>query len=110
MLDALVCTQLIIIDQNSLFLDLAIARTTPVLLALFSVMALLAHQLQQQKLPIAAFAWYKKQYLTSSDALAAVRQYLWQKSNFCISREAPNMIRISQTQFNLWQQSMAWAT
>ena len=66
--------------------DLAIARTTPVLLALFSMVTLLAERLhQQKKLHIATAAWYRKRQPTFSDALASVRQILWQKSNFYMS-------------------------
>jgi len=55
--------------------DKAIERTTPVLLGLFSINTLLAEQLHQQgKLKIAATAWYKKERLTFSDAITAVRR------------------------------------
>src|SRR5918993_1264828 len=58
--------------------DLAIARTTPVLLWLYSLVALWADELQRNSavLPRAA-AWYAKQAPTFSDALAAVRRTLW---------------------------------
>ena len=57
--------------------DLAIARTTPVLLGLYSLVALWADELQRNSavLPRAA-AWYAKQAPTFSDALAAVRRTL----------------------------------
>ena len=58
--------------------DRAIARTTPVLLGLYSLVALWADELQRNSavLPRAA-AWYAKQAPTFSDALAAVRRTLW---------------------------------
>ena len=90
--------------------DLAIARTTPVLLALFSIVTLLAEQLQQQKkLRLATAAWYRKKHPTFSDALASVRQHLWQKSNFCMSHSEADMVKIPRTQLMLWQQTIAWA-
>ena len=58
--------------------DLAIARTTPVLLGLFSLVTLLACHLTQDKpFPVRTSAWYVKQEPTFSDALAVVRRYIW---------------------------------
>ena len=63
--------------------DLAILRTTPVLLALFSLVTLLAHQhTQHRKLPIRQTAWYHKTQPTFSDALALVRMQIWQHECF----------------------------
>lgn len=58
--------------------DRAIARTTPLLLGLFSWVTLVAHQLQaSQPLPMRTTAWYTKSLPTFADALAAVRTLLW---------------------------------
>lgn len=63
--------------------DLAIARTTPALLGLFSLITLLAHQLTgDQPLPVRTAAWYQKQEATFSDAIALVRRYLWMETEF----------------------------
>jgi hypothetical protein len=54
--------------------DLAIARTTPVLLGLFSLVTLMANALVRNGcLPVRQAAWYVKTIPTFSDALAAVR-------------------------------------
>ena len=59
--------------------DLGIARTTPVLMALFSLVALWADQLSKtQKLTVFQTAWYKKPAPTFSDAVASVRYRIWQ--------------------------------
>jgi hypothetical protein len=56
--------------------DAAIARTTPVLLALFSVVTLLAARLVRDgRLPLRTAAWYAKRTPTFSDALAVVRAH-----------------------------------
>jgi hypothetical protein len=56
----------------------AIARTTPVLLGLFSLVTLLAHQLAHDgRLCVRQAAWYAKPTATFSDALAAVRAHCW---------------------------------
>lgn len=90
--------------------DLAIARTTPVLLALFSIVTLLAERLhQQEKLHIATAAWYRKRQPTFSDALASVRQHFWQKNNFYMSQDDADMVKIPKAQLRLWQQTIAWA-
>ena len=90
--------------------DLAIARTTPVLLALFSMVTLLAERLQQQrKLQVATTTWYRKRQPTFSDALASVRQLLWQKSNLFMSHSKADMVEIPRAQLILWQQTIAWA-
>lgn len=66
--------------------DLAIARTTPALLGLFSLVALCADQLtQHQPLPVRSAAWYSKPEPTFSDAIAFIRYYLWSHMEFTIS-------------------------
>lgn len=63
--------------------DLAIARTTPILLGLFSLITLLAHtHVRHGKLPVRQAAWYSKPLPTFSDALAIVRQNFWQHLYF----------------------------
>ena len=58
--------------------DKAIARTTPVLLGLYALVALWADALHQANaLVIRSARWYRKNHLTFSDALAIVRRQLW---------------------------------
>jgi hypothetical protein len=58
--------------------DLAILRTTPALLALFSLVALWASQLVAERGPVVeCVRWYRKPLPTFSDALALVRYELW---------------------------------
>ena len=58
--------------------DRAIARTTPILMGLFSWTTLAAHLLQQQH-PIIhrTAAWYAKPAPTFADAIALMRRHLW---------------------------------
>ena len=58
--------------------DRAIARTTPILMGLFSWVTLAAHLLQQQH-PIIhrTAAWYAKPDPTFADAIALMRRHLW---------------------------------
>ncbi|HWX49184.1 MAG TPA: transposase [Roseomonas sp.] len=67
--------------------DLAIARTTPCLLGLFSLIALLAGQLRpSERNAAASSAWYRKERPTFSDILAAVRRHVWCEQGFLTSR------------------------
>ena len=67
--------------------DRAIARTTPCLLGLFSLTALLGSRLSTQtKRAVAAAAWYRKTQPTFADTLAAVRQEIWAAQGFSMSR------------------------
>jgi hypothetical protein len=62
----------------------AIARTTPSLMALFSLTCLFAlEMLKNQSLPILSTAWYnKKGEATFSDILAFVRRQIWAENYF----------------------------
>jgi hypothetical protein len=69
----------------------AIARTTPCLLALFSIVTLLAARLPaRERRAVAAAAWYPKPRPTFSDALTAVRRALWREQGFSPSRRRPD--------------------
>jgi hypothetical protein len=58
--------------------DRAIARTTPVLLGLFSLVALAAREFLGDGLLLTRqTAWYAKPLPTFADTLAVVRQHLW---------------------------------
>ena len=58
--------------------DQAIARTTPVLLALVSIVTVLALRLSQGgHIPMPVMAWYRKAEPTFADCLALVRMHLW---------------------------------
>jgi hypothetical protein len=57
--------------------DNAIARTTPALLGLYSLVTLWAGELLNSKSAPYAAAWYQKTSLTFSDAIGAVRLAIW---------------------------------
>jgi len=72
--------------------DKAIARTTPILLGLFSWVTLLANQSQiEDRLPVRQAAWYVKATPTFSDAIALVRRRIWTHWGFCISGTRTDM-------------------
>ena len=76
--------------------DLAIARTTPILLGLFSWTTLAAHTLQKRH-PITqrTAAWYDKPSPTFVDAIALVRRHLWLASEgFSLSEKALDFVQL----------------
>jgi|tagenome__1003787_1003787.scaffolds.fasta_scaffold20740371_1 hypothetical protein len=90
--------------------DLAIARTTPCLLALFSLVTLLANNLHQRgKLLPRQSAWYRKPQLTFSDAIAAVRQSLWACSLFAWSPPTQDQIKIPSLLFQRLTEALCYA-
>jgi len=71
--------------------DQAIARTTPCLLALFSIVTLLGTRLTKRaRLAVSTAAWYRKQHPTFADTLAAVRREIWSAQGFSMSGSKPN--------------------
>ena len=83
--------------------DLAIERSTPCLMALFSIVCLLAKQInKQQPIEPNATAWYQKKNVTFSDVLAAVRIEILSKTKFSISNGKPLMQSYSEKIRHLW--------
>jgi hypothetical protein len=81
--------------------DWAIARTTPALLGLFSLVTLLANShAQKGKIPIRQDAWYCKLRPTFSDALALVRQEVWQHRYFQLSQKRSDIRKAQPEVFN----------
>jgi len=92
--------------------DKAIARTTPLLLGLFSWVTLVAHGLYtQQPVPtVRQAAWYTKVLPTFSDALALVREHLWTAyPTFRISKEQPDMVKIPRPLFDTLVSTLCYA-
>ena len=76
---------------------LAIARTTPVLLALYSLVCLMVHRWRDQWPVLArSTAWYLKPQATFSDCLALVRRTIWAEGNVVKSTADPDTLMISQ--------------
>jgi DDE superfamily endonuclease len=69
--------------------DKAIARTTPCLLGLFSIVTLLGTRVgHHASLRVSATAWYHKKRPTFSDTLAAVRWQVWCDQGLFTSRHS----------------------
>jgi hypothetical protein len=77
---------------------LAIARTTPALLGLFSLVTLLAHPAgSTAPLPLPQTAWYTKPLPSFADALALVRRRLWASLLFQTSPRTPDPSKMPGT-------------
>jgi DDE superfamily endonuclease len=75
--------------------DRAIARTTPCLLALFSIVTLLATRLgHRARAAVCTDAWYRKRRPTFTDTLAAVRRQFWCEQGLRLSRRSPDPTKL----------------
>jgi len=91
--------------------DPAIARTTPTLLGLFSLITLWAqHLCGETSPPPRSATWYSKTLPTFSDALALVRRELWADHDFRTSATAAEIVQIPQTTFNALIGAACYAT
>jgi len=86
------------IETQRQWRDLAIARTTPLLLGLFSVVTLMADRLlKSQKIPVRTAAWYTKQLPTFADAIAFVRRCLWRSCHFSTSSQRSDVLKVPRS-------------
>jgi len=75
--------------------DLAIARTTPAIFGMFSLVTLWAADPKiALRLRPRTAAWYDKRQPSFSDAIAAVRRIFWSAPSFSMSRHPPDSVKI----------------
>jgi hypothetical protein len=90
--------------------DRAIARTTPALLSLYSIITLTAHLLIEKGTScVRSTAWYTKSDPTFADAIAWVRRYLWDHIHFSTSQQETDMIQIPRVFFERFMEAMTYA-
>jgi hypothetical protein len=90
--------------------DLAILRTTPALLGLFSLVTIFAqHLLDGQAFPVRQAAWYSKTLPTFSDTLAFVRQHLWPSTFFSVSSREGDTVQIPRALYDRLVDTLAFA-
>lgn len=86
------------IETQRQWSEKAIARTTPALFALYSIITLLAARLvESNKLPVRSAAWYVKESATFSDTIAYVRRWLWSHHHFQMSQTTSDMIKVPRS-------------
>jgi hypothetical protein len=90
--------------------DLAIGRSTPALLGLFSVVTLVADSLQKEiKQWQRTAAWYRKKQATFADAMALVRGCLWNNCHFSTSSSEVEVIKIPRALFERLTDTLCYA-
>jgi len=86
------------IETQRQWSDLAIARTTPALFGLFSMVTLMADRLIKAEVkPVRTAAWYEKQTPTFADAIAIVRRYLWSSCHFSMSGNKRDVVKVPRS-------------
>jgi hypothetical protein len=92
--------------------DLAILRTTPALLGLYSLVTVWAHGMMRQPSTVVRphpAAWYKKHQPRFSDVIAAVSRVLWSPPSFSMSRSDSESIDIPVTLLNRFVETLCLA-
>jgi hypothetical protein len=96
--------------------DLAILRTTPALLGLFSLVTLFTKARLAcpdagggQPLPVRHAAWYAKSAPTFSDTLAFLRQQLWPVTVVSTSPSSDDVVEIPRALFDRLTDTLAFA-
>jgi len=91
--------------------DLAIGRTTPALLGLFSLITLMADRAAQRDiLPVRQTAWYAKPTPTFSDAIAVVRSQMWRHLYFQMSATAADVQKTPSEILTRFTDALCYAT
>jgi DDE superfamily endonuclease len=91
--------------------EMAIRRTTPALLGLFSLVTVFAHgRMAQAADAFRQAAWYCKRHPTFADALAMVRKELWaQERTFCGSPPATDTIKVPKAYVERLTEAVCYA-
>jgi hypothetical protein len=92
--------------------EMAIRRTTPALMGLFSLVTLFAHRRMAQAAGVfRRAAWYRKRHPTFADALAVVRKELWaqEKRIFCGSPSATDTIKVPRAYVERLTEAVCYA-
>jgi len=98
------------VETQRQWADLAILRTTPALLGLFSLVTIFVqHLLEGQAFPVRQAAWYIKTLPTFSASLAFVRQHLWPSTFFSVSPSVDDTVQIPQALFERFVETLAFA-
>lgn len=90
--------------------ELAVLRSTPALLGLFSIVSLLAHQQAQAgMLLVRRSSWYVKEQPTFSDAIASVRRALWRSSLFTTCSAKTDMQKVQEALLERFADTLCYA-
>ena len=89
----------------------AIARTTPALLSLYTVITLTTHLLIHKGVTcVRRTAWYTKTRPTFADAIALVRRQVWEHMYFSMSQQNTDMVQIPRILLERFTEALCYAT
>jgi DDE superfamily endonuclease len=98
------------LDGQRQWNDLAVERSTPLRLGLFSFVALIVQRQPCWQGSLRQSAWYRKARPTFADALAQVRRALWRQMGFCWSTATKDKPKPTITLFEHFGELLAYAT
>ncbi len=88
------------IETQRQWSDMAIARTTPILFGLYSLVILMGNSLiKEGKIEIEQTAWYSKKWIKFSDILKGIRKEILEKMYFCKSWVSEETVEKSPSDF-----------
>ena len=88
----------------------AIARATPALVSLYSIITLNAHLLIEKGMTcVRSTAWYRKTRPTFADTIALVRRQLWEHIHFSRSQQETDMIQIPRGLLERFTEALCYA-
>ena len=97
------------LDGQRQWNDLAVERSTPLRLALFSLVALIVERQPGWQACLRQSAWYRKARPTFADALAQVRRVLWRQVGLCWSITTKDQTKPTMTLFEHFSELLAYA-
>jgi hypothetical protein len=90
--------------------DTAMARPTPVLVALYAIVPLsAAHRLGTNTLPVRPAAWSRQEAATCSDTLALVRRGLWGQDHCAMSPTEADVVNMPRSLLDRLTDALCYA-
>jgi Archaeal putative transposase ISC1217 len=97
------------IETQRQWSDLAIERSTPGLLGLYSLVALFGKRLYPDgKIPVHRTAWYRKKEATFSDVLGVVRRELWGNFTYRTSAQEPDVLLVPRSHMDRFAYALCY--
>jgi hypothetical protein len=96
------------VDGQRQWNDAAVARTTPIRLGLYALVALIVQRQPAWQHAFRQSAWYKKARPTFVDALAQVRRALWRQVGFWLSEAAIDSQKSAPVLFEHFAELLAY--
>ncbi len=98
------------IETSRQWNDRSVARTTPPLFGIYSLVTLTAaHLLTEQPIPVRTATWYPKQHATFADTMALVRRYLWTVEPFSTSGTDADVVKVPRSLFERFTDALCYA-